>query len=76
MFTTFMSERKGSWVIMMTRGFASKIMRPLTIGTRCVCDDNSGAKLVEIIGVVGVKGKKRRYPVCGVGDIAIVAVKK
>ena len=60
----------------MTKGIASKVMKPLTIGTRMVCDDNSGAKLVEIIGVVGWKGKKRRYPRVGVGDVAIVAVKK
>jgi len=60
----------------MTKGIASKVMKPLTIGTRMVCDDNSGAKLVEIIGVVGWKGKKRRYPIVGVGDVAIVAVKK
>jgi len=60
----------------MTKGIASKVMKPLTIGTRMLCDDNSGAKLVEIIGVVGWKGKKRRYPIVGVGDVAIVAVKK
>jgi large subunit ribosomal protein L14 len=60
----------------MTKGIASKVMKPLTIGTRMLCDDNSGAKLVEIIGVVGVKGTKRRYPVVGVGQVAIVAVKK
>jgi large subunit ribosomal protein L14 len=60
----------------MTRGLATSIMKPLTIGTQLVCDDNSGAKLVEIIGVVGVKGKKRRYPRAGIGDVVIVAVKK
>ncbi|MEM2974114.1 MAG: uL14 family ribosomal protein [Candidatus Micrarchaeia archaeon] len=60
----------------MTKGIATKVMKPLTIGTRLVCDDNSGAKVVEIIGVVGIKGKKRRYPVLGIGDVAIVAVKK
>jgi len=60
----------------MTKGLASKIMRPLTICSRLICDDNSGAKLVEIIGVVGTKGKRRRYPVAGIGDIIIVAVKK
>ena len=51
-------------------------MKSLTIGSRCVCDDNSGAKLVEVIGVVGCHGRKRKYPILGVGDVAIVAVKK
>jgi large subunit ribosomal protein L14 len=51
-------------------------MKSLTIGSRLVCDDNSGAKLVEVIGVIGVKGRKRKYPILGVGNIAIVAVKK
>jgi large subunit ribosomal protein L14 len=40
------------------------------------CDDNSGAKIVEIIGVVGWKARLRRYPRAGVGDLVIVAVKK
>jgi large subunit ribosomal protein L14 len=60
----------------MTRGLASNVMKSLTIGSRLVCDDNSGAKLVEVIGVIGVKGRKRKYPILGVGNIAIVAVKK
>jgi len=60
----------------MTRGLSSNVMKSLTIGSRLVCDDNSGAKLVEVIGVIGVKGRKRKYPILGVGNIAIVAVKK
>lgn len=58
------------------RGLTAKITKSLTIGSRLVCDDNSGAKIVEIIGVVGTKGRLRRYPNAGVGDVVIVAVKK
>ena len=58
------------------QGLTAKISKPLTIGSRLVCDDNSGAKIVEIIGVIGAKGRLRRYPSAGIGDIVIVAVKK
>ena len=58
------------------QGLTAKMTKPLTIGSQLVCDDNSGAKIVEIIGVVGSKGRLRRYPSAGIGDIVIVAVKK
>jgi len=54
----------------------AKMSKPLIIGSRLVCDDNSGAKIVEIIGVVGMHGRLRRLPRAGIGDIVIVAVKK
>ncbi len=57
-------------------GLTAHISKPLTIGTRLVCDDNSGAKIVEIIGVVGAKARLRRIPSAGIGDVVIVAVKK
>ncbi len=50
--------------------------KPLIIGSQLVCDDNSGAKIVEIIGVLGIKARRRRLPVAGIGDVVIVAVKK
>lgn len=58
------------------QGLTAKISKPLTIGSQLTCDDNSGAKTVEIIGIVGAKGRLRRYPSAGIGDIIIVAVKK
>lgn len=50
--------------------------KPITIGTQMVCDDNSGAKIVEVIGVAGIKARLRRYPSAGIGSIVTVAVKK
>jgi len=41
-----------------------------------LCDDNSGAKIVQIIGVKGSHTKRTRYPSVGIGDLVIVAVKK
>ncbi|MFA6048945.1 MAG: uL14 family ribosomal protein [Candidatus Micrarchaeia archaeon] len=58
------------------QGLAARVTKALTIGSQLVCDDNSGAKIVEIIGVQGIKARLRRYPSAGVGDIVRVAVKK
>jgi len=58
------------------KGLQSKVTRGLTIGSRLLCDDNSGAKIVQIIGMKGRHTKRTRYPSAGVGDLVIVAVKK
>lgn len=58
------------------QGLTARIPKSLTIGSRLTCDDNSGAKIVEIIGVIGCHGRLRRYPAAGIGDIVIVSVKK
>ncbi len=46
------------------------------VGTYAVVADNSGAKEVMIIGVVGYKGRLRRIPAASVGDMVVVTVKK
>ncbi|HDM22620.1 MAG: 50S ribosomal protein L14 [Methanomicrobia archaeon] len=51
-------------------------IRALTTGSSLVCADNTGAKELEIISVVGYKGTLRRYPKAGVGDMIIASVKK
>ncbi|QLJ53002.1 MAG: LSU ribosomal protein L14 [Candidatus Fermentimicrarchaeum limneticum] len=58
------------------RGLQSRVTKGLTIGSRMLCDDNSGAKIVQIIGVKGSHSKRTRTPSVGIGDIVIVAVKK
>ncbi|MFH0835443.1 MAG: uL14 family ribosomal protein [Candidatus Micrarchaeota archaeon] len=60
----------------MPLGLTAKITKPITVGTRLLCDDNSGAKIVEVINVIGWKARLRRYPSAGIGDIIMVAVKK
>jgi len=55
---------------------ATSIPKSIPVGAYCLCDDNSGAKIVQIIGVIGMKGRARRYPRVGIGDIAVAAVKK
>ncbi|MFH1306462.1 MAG: 50S ribosomal protein L14 [Candidatus Micrarchaeota archaeon] len=58
------------------KGLGATISRCLHIGSRMACNDNSGAKIVEIIGIKGAKAKYRMYPKAGVADIVIVSVKK
>lgn len=60
---------------MKVRGIPARVVKALTIGSQLVCCDNSGARIVEIIGVVGAKGRLRRYAKAGVGNIVIVSVK-
>lgn len=48
----------------------------LQTGSYVKVADNSGAKEVMIIGVPGYKGRIRRLPTAGVGDLVIVSVKK
>lgn len=57
-------------------GLTARVTKPLQIGSRLICDDNSGAKVVQIFGVKGAKARLRRVPAAGIGDIVIVAVKK
>ena len=52
------------------------ITRGIGQGAQVATCDNSGAKIVEIIGVKGAKVRLRSYPKAGVGDIVRVAIKK
>ena len=54
----------------------SKIPRALCTGSRMVCSDNTGARIVQIISVDGYHGVRRRQPKLGIGDMGTVSVKK
>jgi large subunit ribosomal protein L14 len=54
----------------------AKITKALPTGARLDVIDNSGAKVVEIISVIGYKGVRRRLSKAGIGDIVVVSVKK
>ena len=47
----------------------------LPVGAYLKCSDNSGAKIVQILGVVRSKTRLRRIPQASVGDMTIVSVK-
>jgi len=54
----------------------AKIVRALPVGAYLKVADNSKARIVQIIGVVGYKGVKRRLASAGVGDMVVVTVKE
>lgn len=52
------------------------IARTLGLGSIINCADNSGAKKLRIINVIGYKGRLRRVPSACIGDNVVVSVKK
>ena len=48
----------------------------VTQKTRLFCTDNSGAKEVEVISVIGHKARLRMNPKAGIADMVNVVVKK
>lgn len=54
----------------------ANITKSLNAGSRLICADNTGAKIIEIISVFGYKGRRRRAPKAGVGDMIKITVKK
>lgn len=57
------------------KGLSGKQTRGLPSAAKLVCADNSGAKVLKIIGVMNYKGVARRYPSAGVGDVVVASVK-
>jgi len=58
------------------RAMKARVVRALPSGARLLVADNTGAKEIEIIQVIGYKGTRRRYPTAGVGDLVVASVKK
>ncbi len=58
------------------KGLASNVTGGLQIGSKVKTCDNSGAKIVEIIGVRNRKSTKGRRSTAGVGDMVLVSIKK
>ena len=54
----------------------ANVTRALPVGTVMDTCENSGAKVVEIIAVIGYKGVRKRQPRAGIGDIVVASVKK
>jgi large subunit ribosomal protein L14 len=54
----------------------ARMTQGLNHGSEIHTCDNSGAKIVRIISVIGRKGVKGRKPSAGVGDLVYVSVKK
>ncbi len=58
------------------KAVTAKISKPLPVGARLVCADNTGAKELEIISVKGYRGVLNRFPSAGIGDLIVTSVKK
>ena len=58
------------------KGLTSNVIKTLTTGSMITCSDNSGAKVIYIIGSLRYKGTRAKYPKVGVGDVVIASVKK
>lgn len=63
----------------LTRGirkYIPRVARGLPVGATLLCADNSGVKVLQLITVIGYKGKQRKIGKAGVGDRINVAVLK
>ena len=58
------------------RAIASRRAKSLQHRSNCICADNSGAKEVRIISVIGLKTRKKMSPKAGIADMVIVVVTK
>jgi large subunit ribosomal protein L14 len=58
------------------KAISIKAQKALEIGSFLNCADNSGAKILQIIGILGKKGVRRRRLKAGIGDeVTVRAVK-
>jgi len=64
------------WIAKGMIGQRPKISRGLPAGAVIKCADNSGAKELRLIQVIGYKGRLRRIPSGAVGDMTVVSVRK
>jgi len=58
------------------KGLSSRVTKGLQIGSSLKCDDNTGAKTIQILSVIHYRGRRRRVGKAGVADIVICTVKK
>jgi large subunit ribosomal protein L14 len=55
---------------------ALKPTRTLPAGAKILCADNTGAKELRLVSVIGYKGTRRRMPKAGIGDMIVASVIK
>jgi large subunit ribosomal protein L14 len=56
-------------------GHGARISRGLPAGSVLRCADNTGARELRLIQVMGYKGRLRRYPSAAVGDKITISVR-
>ncbi len=58
------------------KAIKAKATRGIPVGSLIECADNTGAKKLRVIAVIGYKGVKGRYPAAGIGDIIVCSVRQ
>jgi len=58
------------------KAIKASMARGIPAGSEIPTCDNSGAKLIRVFTVVGLKTRKGRMPAAGVGDLVMASVKK
>lgn len=58
------------------KGVGAKLTRGLNIGSNVLASDNSGARIVRIVGVKGGKTRRGRQQYAKIGDWVKVSVRK
>lgn len=54
----------------------TRTSRGIPVGAIIKCADNSGARALRVIQVTGYKGRLRRVPAAGVGDMLTISVRR
>ncbi|UCG37443.1 MAG: 50S ribosomal protein L14 [Candidatus Bathyarchaeota archaeon] len=57
-------------------GRKPKVARGVLSGTMLNCADNTGARKIRLVQVIGYKGRLRRVPSAGVGDLIMASVRR
>ncbi len=65
----------GKYPLISGRAISARGVRSLAIGSHLVASDNSGARIVKIVGVKGGKTTRRRHQYAKIGDWVKVSVR-
>ena len=58
------------------KAISARATRAFNLGSYCLAADNSGARIVKIVGVVGGKSKKKRQQYAKIADWVKVSVRE
>ncbi|PAA49405.1 hypothetical protein BOX15_Mlig018790g1 [Macrostomum lignano] len=59
-----------------SRSTKFRVSLGLPVGAAINCADNSGAKVLNLFAVTGIRGRLNRLPAAGVGDLIVCSVRK
>ncbi len=58
------------------KGVAARLTKGLNLGSQALASDNSGARIVRLVGVRGGKVKRGRQQYVKIGDLVKISVRK